>query len=665
MIDLATIPFDERNDQNTVPGLARITKESETNILAAMIAYDNNLWLLPTIYRLARGDVTYPGHISARDYLKDNINDLAYQSWQLPVRVNASITSTPITEEFKCEVMTYRLQAQKQQLRAIRSRAQFYVDALKRLNFQLSTALDDFEISMQGNIEAVSYISASKTLVDLMVKYPKESGQVVSDEIKTLQTNMATLETLATRDFIDAPKHRMIQKRQQKVIDNALYLRQWWEVEELIEIIGYYRRYLYLVTSTQFDQLSMLVGESFTLLMRSPQKKYIRDHWLDTLLEIVDSDSQEENRAELDFGTTLAACDALMLAASMVPTMPGPASFSVALMNAIGPKLLGRAMKQPALAAGFVGIYTRFIQRRGNLNDAQLAELKGMLNGPPKTHAEIGDWVESNFQASRNWCLIMGVVNLALLMASIYHGEDETIARWINLGNISLASNSAAAFFKALSTVQRFRGCQLMTIASEALGVIAGVCALASAWYAAREDAATGDSWGATLDYAAAFCAGLALAGCIAVYLISAGIMAEFTVLGAPIGGVLMVLGIIIGVGATIWDFIRTWYTARTHMHFEGFINYLCVDGGHWTFLYALNYDRHLYPDMIAVFDEVKEGHHEMSFWYLVPEQHEVLFKDVLHNAEYVANAVDIEKSDLENQYPAVLTYDGWVVEEE
>lgn len=664
VIDMTAVPRKER-PSNTIPGLAKTIKDTDKRVLNTILNHKGNAWLLPSLYRQTRGDIKYPGDTSARRYLARVANQeyrpgnglkyaIRYKKWALPIEAGKSIVLPEITPTFKCDVFHFRLRAQSAKLRDLRKRAQHFVETIRKTTKEVKDNITSYDKTMQPYLNDIAAITACRTLMDLMMQHPASSNQSYGPDMRNLHKEVKTFESTAIKNFITSPPKKTWPETHKSAMESsAKRLRKIFEDKELIKIIMTYRRYRYLITTTLFDQLCVALSEAIILLMRSPQTKYIKDNWMNRLLNLVDKDSQLQNNAEakIEVGDAPTACDALVTALSVFPAaagnMPGPASFSVAMMNSFSHQLVGKALANPTQAKNLASILVRFLVRRGGLNATHKTQLEQMLKKPP-TEKTIGYWIKNRFQGSANWGLLLGIFNAGLLMYSISSSESKTVKDWITLGNVSLASSSAASFVQALKAVERLRASGLVTLTGEALGVMAGVFAVLSSVEAARAESATGDSRGAAINYAAAFGAGLSVAG----YFIGAGLAADATVFGAPLGAVLMAIGVVIGVVAAIWGFIRSWTTTYTHMQFEAFINYLSDRKGSKVMWDILKYHKSKYRQLSASYQYIQTKHHNIEFWYIHHSQHEVLYKDIFRDCEQVAHALDMSEKELKRLYP-------------
>lgn len=666
IVDFSAIAPGQIGDKNTVAGLARLVLDTEHSVLTALLNYQNNAWLLPALLAQTPGAGEYEDDQSARAILKEKANEtdeesgkLIYRTWQLPTDSPASLSLASISQKFKCAVFKHRLQAQQSALHTLKDKVDKFIFVINDQNLRLENSLTGYDRSIAPYTQSVGMISASRTLLDLMINYPEKPNQTISADVTGLRRKVAKLEELAQRDFIDNPIPFIPRDYQESIATNANNLRRWLETDGLIEVVLVYRRFRYLVTSSQFDQLCDSISQAFALLMRSPEADYIEENWMPALMEIIDQDSRAQNLDEvrrnhsgLDVDSHPSVCDALLFGLSVVPAaagnMPGPASFSVALMNAISPKLIGEVMGDVAKAQSYGAMYVRFMVRRGNFNQDQIDELNLLIKGPkPSTHKEIGDWVQKNFQGNMKWGLIMTLVNAAMLFYTIKSSEDETITRWINLSTLSLGASTGASLTQVLLNIQRFKDCGFLTVTGNALGVLAGAFACVASVVAAIDEYDTGDRTGVVINSLAALGAGLSVAG----YLITMGVATSWA---GPVGALFMVLGVVLGVLTALWSLIRSALTTYTHMQFEAFINYLASRDGIYQFHIILEstYKRRQYPELVALFEDIQTSHHGISFWYIHHSRHEVLYHDIFQNCEQVANAVHLDEDELKALYP-------------
>jgi hypothetical protein len=163
-------------------------------------------------------------------------------------------------------------------------------------------------------------------------------------------------------------------------------------------------------------------------------------------------------------------------------------------------------------------------------------------------------------------------------------------------------------------------------VGGKALGVVGGVTAVISGVITAEEEYQTGDTAGAWLAGTSAAGGALSVAG----FLIAGGAASSATGVGATVGVVMMAVGVIIGIGAAIWDAIRNLTTAGSHHSFEAFINHFGRSNGPYSIIAARR------PKLKQSFEIVQESHHRVGFWYVHPDRVPELY-DLGFSTEHIA----------------------------
>lgn len=230
------------------------------------------------------------------------------------------------------------------------------------------------------------------------------------------------------------------------------------------------------------------------------------------------------------------------------------------------------------------------------------------------------------------WGSALAVASAICLFVAIRSDDASTLRYWSNiLGSASGTAIGVSVALQRYSTLLRngiVRG-----IGGKVLGVVGGLAAVVSGSVTAVEEYQTGDRVGMGIAIFGAAGGALTVAG----FLVASGAGVSCTIAGAPVGVILMALGIIIGIGAAIVALIRQLTTAGSHLIFEAFINHF---GTQYEYTRAIT----ARAALRQAFEAVQRAHHGVDFWDgaadKMPELHDLGF-----GVAHIAQITDEEES--------------------
>ena len=103
-------------------------------------------------------------------------------------------------------------------------------------------------------------------------------------------------------------------------------------------------------------------------------------------------------------------------------------------------------------------------------------------------------------------------------------------------------------------------------------------------------------------------------------FLFSAGLLADATILGAPAGTVLMIVGGILMIGATVWSTVRNLLRSDVEITFEAFINHFGREGSHYRRVATVQ------RDLKRAYRAVTRHYRGVDFWHIHPDATPQLF---------------------------------------
>lgn len=247
--------------------------------------------------------------------------------------------------------------------------------------------------------------------------------------------------------------------------------------------------------------------------------------------------------------------------------LPGPASLSVLLHNAAAPVLMKRAVALTSRAQ--VGAFTarqyRFLVAVADLNGQEQRLLAASVDGLDPSKAKDIAW-DKKFMNSPGWGAAITAVSLITLWAAIDDDEATTLKRVTSIVSSSIGVGLGLATMFQRYTKLYEKG--LIGGAGKVVGVVASLVSVASSYQAYSQAKDRGDTFGMYSGGAATAGAAASVVG----FLLSSGIVAGSTVVGAPIGAVLELLGLTLLVITTIGEYIVGRRTTKTEAMLKGLI---------------------------------------------------------------------------------------------
>lgn len=441
---------------------------------------------------------------------------------------------------------------------------------LEKKVFRLQT----FQNQLAAGTRLATRDAAILEQLDLVLGLVENRGRskVDAGKMRDLRNAVGLVRGQHILHCIDAPKdHADTHKARNDLADEVLRM-----IEEP-EFLKDAKRFGENIDAAFADDITYAHDQTrnaYTLLLVSQHARHIVTRHIQPLIEQFASRvriTQSSGNPEMDphLSSSVKPTDSPSLLAYMssgagaagtgAGNSPGPASLAVVIFHVAAPSIV-----QLSGALDRAGMYRSgaFLMRAlcwaGNLEPKQTETAMLMVREGRLGIIKQVDWAK-NFQGGKGGTAAVGILNLVTLVAAITSDEASTIKKVSNIVSsaASLGATSlqfVSAFSKALSASKAagIAGRSLGTV-----GAIIGACLGAAQAMDANEQ---GDNYGFWL---AAVGAGASAA--TALGFIAAGGIMGATGIGAPVGAMLMTIGIIIGLATGILSIYRDVTTSKSH----------------------------------------------------------------------------------------------------
>jgi hypothetical protein len=529
---------------------------------------------------------------------------------------------------------------------------------------ELSSDIEVCRILAESHAQEIALLEALDGLLGAMLAFPKEP--VDADDrrdVEQLRTQLTTLRNEAHRHLIleppDAFRAGLIRQRDQ----NARELRALIEAAPFVEHVRVLAVNRDIVPPELWQDTIDAVRFAVQTLLASPEAEGVRDAHVLPMLEALASrpldltgvsapNLPDFDRAVREAPAPPRASSVLVIlvgTAGIIPiavgNYPGPNTLAVSILEVAAPLLTARVVGNATAASTLAGRLYRALVACASvysgpsgqpLNLNQRVILIQAINDGDLARLRQVNW-SSRFMNSPTWGSAIAVASAICLIAAVQSDDASTLRRWSNI--ISSGSGTALGVAVAVgrysTLVQQgiVRG-----VGGRVLGVIGGVAAVVSGVVTAEEEYRSGDTVGIWVSIGATTGGALSVAG----FLVAAGAGTSATVVGAPLGVVLMAAAAIIGIGAGIVSVTRILLTAGTQLVFEAFLGHFGRDFGPFADAAGAR------QTLRGAFEAVQSSHHGVDFWDVDPERIAQLF-DLGFGEAHIVTIVDEDEAVVRN----------------
>jgi len=511
-------------------------------------------------------------------------------------------------------------------------------------------------------IETIQRLLATMGASPKGLLFPSDEDPV---DVAKLSKRVDELARVAYREMIlDPPDESTfpisVRQTRKSVADNAKRLRE--TLSSAVKNLKLYRDHHDLAPAELHELIAEVLEAAYTNLLNSPLSEDVIREEVVPLLDLLASVSEievptlDDSKHDPDFlkglreRTSVAEVDsALVIVGGLAATtplvignFPGPASLSVAIIS------LSEAQMQKALGLRanllrqMSGKLTRAAFVLGRLSPQRFEEVIDAITSDDLARLAKMNWSQ-NIQQGPRMAGFMSILFFITLCQSITSDDSESLRKIANVvgsaGATSLGVSQALSHLSVMSKSKIVTGLAYGKVGN-AVGGIAGAAAIVSAGVTVKAELQDGDMNGAYI----AGAGGLAGIASVVGFLMTAGLIAEGTIAGAPAGLVLQGLGALVGLMAGLVAFVRDFTTAGTHKMFEELLLHVGRDGGLLQRIAAVR------PSLATAFNDVKDNHASLDFWDIDKEAIQML-ADFGFSNEQIAKLID-ESEDFINNNP-------------
>ena len=262
-----------------------------------------------------------------------------------------------------------------------------------------------------------------------------------------------------------------------------------------------------------------------------------------------------------------------------VANLPGPNSFAVALLNVVGPTLMGR-ISDPEAAGRLGGLVYRALVAVTRLDADEAGRLlRHVAQGNHQGMSDARELITSKWPGRSTGGLLV-LLNLTAMLNVWVSNEHLTLRNWADLIGSGISATLGVA--RILATLDRLEDARILTsltrgAGGRALGLLGSALAIYSGTELAITEYRSGDITGALLAGADVLGGTVSVVG----FLMAAGAANAWN----GVGEVLMLIGAIIGLVSFIWSSLREYFTAGPKRVAEGMLEQFRRNGGAYDLL--------------------------------------------------------------------------------
>ena len=652
----------------SIKELAHRVRLQPQTVLQAILRYRSNAHAIRPLYRDEVSPSGFPGMRRARQELRKaavrpTANSLTGGQWtETPYifwSLNLDFKPLVLPRSAKFQKFLKAEAARRERQRRLKAASPSFKALEKELSAirvearVLHGVVELFRKWNTGKAKEVALLAALDGMLGVLIKFPKSAPSASKlNALKQLRTKLQALQKQAYQDMVvNPPDLAATLADRDKTADTLLKLV---EKATFVQHIRLLAQNPDIAPHTLMTEACDTLRQAFIALLISPKADHVIKKHVEPLLQMLASKPIDMSKVKTlkknpNFDAEVrktpvepAANSALVtigaLAAVLprvVGNMPGSASMSVGVLQFAAPIIIARIAEAANRNAEVIRLGAwmyRTLTTVAGLKLAQRVELLEAVADGNLARLRKIDW-SARFMNSPAWGGAIGVAGALTLILAFTSDDAKTLRKWSNI--IAGASTTTLGFSVALQRYSTLIQQGIVKgIGGKALGVVGGVAAVISGVITAQEEYKTGDTTGAWLAGAAAAGGALSVAG----FLIAGGAASSSTGVGATVGVVMMVAGVIIGIGAAIWDTIRNLTTAGGHRLFEAFINHFGRTAGPYDLAATHR------PKLKQAFEAVQTGHHNVDFWDARSDKAPELY-DVGLGAKHIALVVDKDEA--------------------
>lgn len=623
----------DSNAPVTIEALADELRLSPQRAFQELLGFAENAATVKKLYADQFDGAAYPGFAAAGKRLASKgrnavgserygyISKNQFRAWGIDASLPVLFSLSP---GFLNEVMPAG--AKKQQVELRLKMAQPHFDTLKKKMEALELALVPLKLhsnllasSLESAYEDLGLLNALDALLGYMQSRPRPGDSFDATKVAKLKGLVQTLIKEHQQHCIIDPKHLQdVKKDRDQAADKVLGLLE--EADLLADLQVFSDNVELSKTSLETLVIDTIRNAYELLLVSNHGDKVVDEHVRPAIMKAASllKLTGLPSSGSPDFDAALAEDipappkqTALSIFASRtapvgtaVTNTPGPASLAVVVFHLAAPAVAGRIAS--TVGVNKLGGYAlRALCWCANFDALQRADAMTVVAKGDLALSKKIDWAKS-FQSGPYAMGAIGLLNAIALFAAIRSDEEDTKKKVFAIMNSAAGLGSASIQF-AQAFVRAMNVGKLGAVAGftgRALGTLGGFISAGLGAVQALDEKDSGDDLGFWLAAVGAGAAYAASAG----FIIGGG-MAGASGIGAPVGAVLMTIGVVIGLGAGILQVWRDIFTSATHTVVEAMVKqYERVTPKIGA--YARAHDKPGAKALHDAFEAVKTAHH-------------------------------------------------------
>jgi len=531
---------------------------------------------------------------------------------------------------------------------------------LKGLILELESHVKILAGFQRDAVADVAFLDALGNMFGWMGTHPKGVPPSANDreEVETLKLKFDRLYEVAMLDMVLEPvseAENEIFRDRERVAGEVLAMCE--PDSEFVVLLKVYRESLNIAPDRFHSEIPQLLESAYTNLLHTRRAEDVVERHVLPLIDLFASRALSaahvQGSVDLAFGSALKISPApggvqnaltvigglAAIAPIAVGNLPGPASLCVAVVGLANTVIATLVLRDPERAVQIAARLTRMLVTIGYMTPGRATVMiRNMSAGKFAEIVEL-DWTK-NFQRGPKLASFLSIAFMISLYLAITNDDPSTLRRWANIiSNASGATLSVAVALQHLAILSDSKTLGVLAKGNvgKALGVIGAVASIVSGSVTAVQEYGEKDTSGVILASSVAVGGAVTVAG----FLFSAGLIAEGSVAGIPVGLVLQGVGLAIGLTAGTVALIRDATTEGTQLVFKTLLLLFGRSDGAFALMNPQS------KRLRSAFDDVLASHHSVNFWAISSDAIPALAQ-AKFPVKFIAVMVDEDESTIE-----------------
>ena len=425
-----------------------------------------------------------------------------YQDWKL-FRYTGAPLVLPLSPAFEEKIKKHRLKVLRERFKDdFVSELLPYIERFDSLADEIKRKVIVRRDKMEPFMQELSTLDTVSNLVNIMADHPAQGYNPSADSKATARgfaANVGAVRERAAHDFftgavapastaatsysLQSKEMKRIRRLGQEYNRLGTTLRELMESKKLVALVHKIIRNDLLVTDRTIHQFSDACARAIQALMLTDERQYVLDKWAVPIFTYLSGFEDQSPTIIVPEFAKPTVITPLMYGRNALPmvagNMPGPQSFMVAFLEAVGPSFVGYVLKDPTQKATIGRGFSTLFQAVTGMADDELREVQKLVKSGSTQRVRDGQaLLSSKFQNSAGFSGFLAILNLWMLVEAVQNNPLDSISNFASLiASLSGTATSIAQFAAALKGFEYSAKICKLTM-PEILGVIGAIAGI-------------------------------------------------------------------------------------------------------------------------------------------------------------------------------------------